>query len=319
VHDVLTDDVQNRYLVTYTPKNQKTDGAWRAVTLKTTTPGLFVRTRTGYFAPKPLPIEPRLEFTAVDDVGRYLDVSADDIEVLENGVLQQVKAFQEAVDPVSIVLALDASGSMKKKEADVMASARELVDALQERDNLALIMFGDRSVFAHDLSQNRDFSHSAIQGYRAIGGTALYDALTDALLRLKSVGTRRVVIVMTDGRDENNAGTGPGSTRTFDDVVKQAKASGATIFAIGLGTNLDRDRLQQLADVSGGRALFSADVSELGNEFRRVVDDLRRRYVVGYTSSNIQRDGSWRAVDIRLKSTPRAKVRSPGGYFAPSK
>ncbi len=30
VHDTLTDDVQNRYLITYTPKNQKTDGTWRA-------------------------------------------------------------------------------------------------------------------------------------------------------------------------------------------------------------------------------------------------------------------------------------------------
>ena len=29
VNDTLTDDVQNRYLITYTPKNQKTDGTWR--------------------------------------------------------------------------------------------------------------------------------------------------------------------------------------------------------------------------------------------------------------------------------------------------
>ena len=47
----------------------------------------------------------------------------------------------------------------------------------------------------------------AIAGYRANGGTALYDALADSLLRLKRRPGRRVVVVMTDGRDENNPGT----------------------------------------------------------------------------------------------------------------
>jgi VWFA-related protein len=319
VHDVLTADVQNRYLLTYTPKNQKTDGTWRAIAVTTATPGLIVRAKPGYFAPKPPPIKPEIEFTAVDASGQYLDLTSEDLEVLENGVPQQIDTFQEAVQPVSIVLALDASGSMKKKEADVIQSAREFVAALQERDSLALILFGDRSLFAHDLSRNREFSYDAIGDYRAIGGTALFDALSDALIRLRRAAGRRVVVVMTDGRDENNAGTGPGSVRRLEDVVKYAKETGAGIFAIGLGSNVDRSALEQLADVSGGRAFFPSDVTELSREFRRVVDDLRRRYVVGYTSSIIQRDGTWREVQIRIKTTENATVRSSGGYFAPAK
>jgi Ca-activated chloride channel family protein len=319
VHDVLTDDVQNRYLLTYTPRNQKTDGTWRAVTVRTATPDLAVRTRPGYFAPKPPPIKPAIEFTAVDASGRYLDLTVEDLEVVENGMPQEVESFQEAVQPVSIVLALDASGSMRKKEAEVIQSAREFVAALQERDSLALILFGDRSLFAHDLSQNREFSYDAIGEYRAIGGTALYDALSDALIRLRRAPGRRVVVVMTDGRDENNAGTAPGSLRRLDDVMKHAKETGASIFTIGLGSNVDRSSLETLADVSGGRAFFPSDVTELSAEFRRVVDDLRRRYVVGYTSSIIQRDGTWREVQIRIKTAEDATVRSSGGYFAPAK
>ena len=53
-------------------------------------------------------------------------------------------------------------------------------------------------------------------------------------------------------------------------------------------------------------------------QYRRVVDDLRRRYVVGYTSSHIQHDGSWRDVEIRIKDMPAAAIRSAGGYQAPS-
>jgi hypothetical protein len=125
--------------------------------------------------------------------------------------------------------------------------------------------------------------------------------------------------VMTDGRDENNAGNGPGSTRSFDDVLKVLKESGTTVFAIGLGTKVDAQPLNKLAELSGGRALFPTDVSQLSAEFGRIVEDLSRRYLVGYTSTHMEHDGSWREVQIRLKSTPGAAVRSTGGYTAPER
>jgi len=319
VHDVLTEDVQNRYLITYTPKNQTADGAWREIDVATADPAHVVRTRPGYFAPKPPPIRPAIEFIATDPEGRYLDLTPEDLEVVENGVVQEVDSFQEAVQPVSIVLALDASGSMRKKEADVVSSAREFIGALRPEDQLAVVLFADRAVFAHDLSKNREFAASALGDYRAVGGTALYDALSDSLVRLKRSEGRRVVVVMTDGRDEDNPGTGPGSVRRLPDVLKHIQDSGALVFAIGLGSNVDRDVLNRIADRSGGRAFFPAEVTELSAEYNRVVDDLRRRYVLGYTSSHIQRDGSWRDVTIRVKARGDAVVRSAGGYFAPSR
>ena len=76
-----------------------------------------------------------------------------------------------------------------------------------------------------------------------------------------------MLVVMTDGRDENNPGTGPGSTRSFADVLGHLKESGATVFAIGLGTKVDAKPLEKLAELSGGRALFPTDVSQLSAEF----------------------------------------------------
>jgi VWFA-related protein len=319
VHDSLTDDVQNRYLITYTPTNQKADGTWRAITVKTQDPNDVIRVRRGYFAPVPPPIRAQLEFTATDAAGRYLDVTKDDIDVSENGTPQTLETFQEAVDDVSIVLALDSSGSMKRNEADVITSAQDFVGALQEKDLLALLTFGDQVTFAHDLSRDRSLSGTAIAGYKASGGTALYDALVDALLRVKHAPGKRVVVVMTDGRDENAKSTGPGSTHRFDEVLQTVKQTGATVYTIGLGRNPDRAVLQKVADVSGGRSFFPAEVSGLASEYRHVIDDLRRRYVLGYTSSHIDRDGSWRAVEIRIRNHPEATIRTAGGYFAPAR
>jgi Ca-activated chloride channel family protein len=318
VHDVLTQDVQNRYLISFTPQDQKADGTWRALTVATTDPEHVVRTRPGYFARKPPPIRPVIEFTAADEAGQYLDLTAGDIEIIENGDVQKLELFQEAVEPVSIVLALDASGSMKKKEADVIASAREFVSALRPQDKLAVVLFADHPVFTHDLTEKREAAIAALDLYRASGGTALYDTLAEALLYLKRAQGRRVVVVMTDGRDENNPGTGPGSVRQFRDVAELIEDTGTLMFGIGLGVNVDRETLEQIAELSGGRALFPADVTKLAAQYQRVVDDLRRRYVVGYTSSHIQHDGSWRSVQIRVKELPTAMIRSAGGYMAPS-
>jgi VWFA-related protein len=319
VRVALADDVRHRYVFAYTPSNQTTDGSWRAITMRCDVPEYTVRTRPGYFAPKPAPIKPTIEFTARDPMGRYLDVAADDLEVVENGVPQQVQLFHEASQPLSLVLTLDASGSMRKREPDVIEAARAFVGTLQPEDALAVVLFSDTVAFAHDLSTNRDASNDAIQKYQARGGTALFDAISDSLLRLRDAPGRRVLVVMTDGRDENNPGTGPGSTRTLNDALKELKESAATVFTIGLGTNIDASALQKLATLSGGRALFPQDVNQLRGEFQRVVDDLRRRYVVGFTSSHVQHDGGWRDVRIRLKSAPEVTIQSSGGYYAPEK
>jgi VWFA-related protein len=319
VHAALADAVHNRYLLTYTPTNQKHDGQWREITVQVSEPGYRVNARPGYFAPKPAPIRPTLEFTVTDVDGGYLDVSAGDLEVVEDGVAQQIETFHEASQPISIVLALDASGSMRHRESEVIASARAFTAALRPEDKVAVALFSDDVVFVHDLSTDRATTAEAVDGYKTSGGTALYDAVSGALTRLEQAEGRRVLVVMTDGRDENNAGTAAGSTRTLSEVLEQVQRSGTTVFTIGLGTKVDHQPLERFAAISGGRILLPQDVSQLGAEFLRVVEDLRRRYVVGYTSSHGERNGHWRTVEIRLKSSPELVVRSTGGYSAPDR
>jgi VWFA-related protein len=319
VHAALADDVQNRYLLTYTPVNQGQDGKWREISVRVAEPAHRVVARPGYFAPRPAPIRPTLEFTATDAGGSYLNVSAEDLEVFEDGVRQRLEHFHEASQPVSVVLALDASGSMRHREADVIASARAFAAALRPQDKLAILLFADTATLVQDLSIDRDAARAAIESYTTAGGTALFDAVADALARLETAEGRRVVVAMTDGRDENNPGTAPGSRRTLDEVLQAVKASGAAVYSIGLGTKVDVGPLQQFADRSGGRLLLPQDTSQLPGEFQRVIEDLGRRYVIGYTSTQSEHDGLWRNVEIRIANAPGVTVRSSGGYTAPER
>jgi VWFA-related protein len=313
--EAIATDTHNRYLITYTPINQKKDGTWRSVAVDVPE-GMKSRTRAGYFAPEPPPIRPTIEFTITDAARNYVDVTAGDLQVLEDGAPQSVDTFQEAVDPVSIVMALDASGSMKKSTELVKQTAADFVSAVRPEDSLALITFADKPTFEHVLALNRQWTFDAIKKYAPNGGTALYDALYNSLLTLKEVKGRHVVVVLTDGRDENNPGTAPGSVHVLNDVLKLQREVGATIYGVGLGQNVDKDVMEQLARESGGQVYYASDASELGDSFKRVVENLRRRYVLSYTSTHKDHDGGWRTVEIKPREAG-AIVSTSGGYFAP--
>ena len=176
----------------------------------------------GYVLNNP-PIRPSIEFTITDHERRLLEVGAEDLIVLEDGVEQTIEGFQEAADPVSIILALDSSGSMKPSAEAVMDAARSFVHSIREEDSLAVLTFADRPVFAHDLTTTREWSLDAIDEYTPIGGTALYDTVVDCLARLRRVDGRRVLVLLTDGRDEDNPGTGPGSLHTFGEALAKLR------------------------------------------------------------------------------------------------
>jgi hypothetical protein len=57
-------------------------------------------------------------------------------------------------------------------------------------------------------------------------------------------------------------------------------------------------------------------VSSLAADYRRIIENLRRRYVISYTSTNFIRDGAWRKVEIRPKRQGLV-IETRGGYFAP--
>ncbi len=317
VYETIAADVHSRYLLTYTPSHQAPDGRFRRIRVVVPDPQFTVRARDGYFAPRPPPIRPTIEFSARGEGNNGTTLTIEDLELLEDDVPQEPDVFQEVNAPISIALALDASGSIKPVLEPLKAAARAFVSALRPADPLALVAFSDSVKFEHWLSTVRKTSLDAIDAHPALGGTALWDALYDSITMLDTEQGRKAVVVVTDGRDENNPGTAPGSKHTLEQVIEKLGDTETTVYTIGLGANVDRAALQRVADESGGAAYFPDDVTKLPAEYRRVLDDLRRRYVVTYTSTNLKRDGAWRTVQISSKK-PGFSIRSRKGYTAPA-
>jgi VWFA-related protein len=317
VHEQIASDVQQRYVLTYTPTNQRLDGRFRTIRVETGDDQYEVSARPGYTAPIPPPIQPKIELTIRDLTRQYIDVTAEDLAVFEDGVEQTIEGFEESLTPVSIMLVLDASGSMRRDAEAVKIAARAFAAQLPGKDRVGVITFSDRPVLTQDLSFIREFILWAIDRYAVSGGTALYDALDTALEKLRKAEGRTAVVLLTDGRDENGPGTGPGSVTSLDTVLATLAEAGSTVYAIGLGPNVDRATLERFAEVSSGEAYFPYDVTVLGEDYRRILENLRRRYLISYTSTNREHDGNWRRVEIRPKREGLA-VQAADGYRAPT-
>ena len=265
-----------------------------------------------------------------DDRGRpVLDLGRDDFSVTEDGVPQTVTHFSSARAPITIALLIDSSASMRLQGRIEMArkGAEEFVDEVEPGDRLLVLSFDDTLHGDATPLADRKAIHERIRAITPGGGTALYDSLYAVAGMLQNVDGRRAMVLLSDGRDQALVENEPGSLRLFEEALERAHRVEMAIYAIGLGGHLDREFdlaqsrslkeiLETMARQTGGRAWFPARVSELGDVYRQIADDLKRQYTLAYASTNTRRDGRWRALRIAV-GRPGLTVQARQGYYAP--
>ncbi|MGA2116738.1 MAG: VWA domain-containing protein [Bryobacteraceae bacterium] len=262
-----------------------------------------------------------LHATVTDQHGGFVsDLSQQNFEVYENGVLQVIRLFRNEDTPVTAGLVVDHSTTMRPKLAEVTAAAGTFVHSSNQDDELFVVNFNEKVWLG--LPPTIRFTDStvalerAIATQRAFGQTALYDAIARALAELEA-GTRdkKVLVVVSDGGD--NA-----SSLTLAQVMKLAGRSNAVIYTLGVFDQEDPDRnpgaLKRLAQATGGQAFFPNQLSDVVAVCEHIARDIRHQYTIGYVPINRNRDGTYRAIRVlaRAKGHDRLFVRTRTGYIA---
>lgn len=245
-----------------------------------------------------------------------------DFQVLENGVVQQIKFFTHEDIPVTVGLVIDNSGSMRPKRADVIAAALAFARSSNPQDQMFVINFNEKVSFG--LPQNMPFTgqvdqlEAALSKINPDGETALYDAVAAALDHLNE-GSRdkKVLIVISDGGD--NA-----SKHNLSQTMLVAGQSDALIYTIGIFDEQDGDRnphmLRELAKNTGGESFLPESLKEVAPICERIAHDIRNQYTIAYVPTNRKRDGSYRVIQVNASAAYRGhlSVRTRTGYYAPS-
>ena len=130
---------------------------------------------------------------------------------------------------------------------------------------------------------------------------------------------RNAIILLTDGQDTT-------SRLLRSEAINRALEAETVIYAIGIGDKkyggVDHDALNAVATGTGGRAFFPKRDTDLRDAFKEIEQELRSQYLIAYSSTNKNRDGSYRQMRIEITNPElqkeHLKFRHRPGYFAKS-
>ncbi len=275
--------------------------------------------------PKPFTLEVDVDVVSVtavvyDKAGHFIHgLGPTDIQLFEDGARQEVSYFKEASGegtervPLSVVLVLDASGSMNKNMRFLQEAAINFVYKLEDVDKALVVQFNDSIKGSAEFTGDIERLEQFVGALQAWGGTSLYDAVHYALGRIKDQPGRKAIIVFTDGADTT-------SQMKEQEVIDYARSVEATVYSVGIRGEAGllgrspRGFLRKIANETGGAFFFPDKVGDLIKVFSEISKELKNHYLLAYTPGRPP-DGSWRAIELRVNHKD-AEVRVRKGYFA---
>ncbi len=255
------------------------------------------------------------------------DLLKPNFSVSEDGVPQTVSIFEKQTNvPLSLVLAVDTSGSTRKDLDLEQHAAHDFARTLlTPADRLSLLDFNSDVREAVPFTNNLRQIDSGLASLSHGPATAFYAAILLGSQTLAPRGGRKVLVVVSDGGN-TVAGT------SFEQALAEAQRSDVIIYSL-IDTPIEADAgrdtagehaMITLSQETGGRA-FYVDQGGLPAAFRKVSDDLRTQYLLGYypqpaakATNPLSGANGFRAVHIALQGLPAGTQDTPhyrAGYY----
>lgn len=255
--------------------------------------------------------------TVRDAAGRLVPgLTREDFDVFEGAERQPVTQFTDERVPVSLVLLLDVSDSMRgARMQDARAALTTFVEQqLAPEDETALVLFNHQSRMGADWNRDRAPLRAALGATRPFGGTAIYDAVGSALRLFEGrTYARGAIVLVSDGADTAS-----------DMSVNQVKPLLARhdVFLYGIAvdspgrpssTAVNPLVFTELAAQSGGYAEVIASTADVAPAVGRIAEELNAQYLIGYAPVEPSQPGAERYRTIRVTTRGGHRVRARRG------
>jgi Ca-activated chloride channel family protein len=261
-----------------------------------------------------------LKVQVEDPKGYFLpNIRRDNFAVYEDGVRQKNVTVEIEHAPISVALLMEFGGRYhelnKVLAMEVPEAGRPLLEVVGRDDKIAVFKYDAKLETLADFGQGHEtldkiFSQLNMPVSSEVNS---YDALLETLNRMKKISGRKAVIVITSGIDTF-------SEANYQQVLQAAQDSATPIYAIGLSRLMQREsdvygdtapfaridwngaekQLEALARASGGRAYVPDSTVEVPAIYDDIMENLRVRYVITYTSSNMGASGPSRKIRVEL-------------------
>jgi VWFA-related protein len=177
---------------------------------------------------------------------------------------------------IAVVLAIDASGSMKGHPLQLArAAAAQFVDQMGPQDLCALMTFGASTELVADFTADQAKLKASLLSISATRPkTYLYQAFFDAASKATTAPLpRTAVVLLTDGKDEN-------SPISLDDAIANAVKRGVPIYPLAFGSQIQAQPLQRIATLTGGWFLQAPGADDVHRLYALVAEHLKHQYLL---------------------------------------
>jgi VWFA-related protein len=246
-----------------------------------------------------------------DSHGRpIVGLTRESFRVFDEGEERPIDNFVLDKAPVYVVLLLDVSGSVREEIEQIKGAAVAFARAFDREDRIAVMAFADElsllQDWTNDVNKIRKSLKKVKPGYR----TALFDALLGVRRnRFRGVTGRKVIIVLTDGMD-NESGSG------YETVLKDIVQSDVSLYIVSrtrlvlpqiqrqarveflnqVMKNVLKDdedfvevyfreketAMEHLAESSGGRVLYPVKLTDLNDSYAQISRELKSQYLLTF-------------------------------------
>jgi Ca-activated chloride channel family protein len=247
-------------------------------------------------------------------------LTKDNFVLAEDGRSQTIAVFdRESEMPLSIVLAIDTSGTVHKDMSIEEHAAREFIHALlRPVDQLDLMDFSSDVREVVPFTNNLRRIDSGLDRLRGGPATALYDTIYLASQSLASHSGRKVLVLISDGGDTVKG-------VDYPRALEQALRSEVLVYSIidvPIAADAGRDTggehaLITLSQETGGKYYY-AESTQLEKAFQQVSEDLRTQYMLGYYPTHQLPGEDFHTISVALTGTPSANsynLRHRTGYY----
>jgi VWFA-related protein len=265
-------------------------------------------------------------FAATDHGKSVTDLTASDIGVSDDGRPPNViLGFRnESQLPLRLGLVIDTSNSVSDRFSfEQAAASRFLQKVVTGKDDLTFVVGVNNSILlVQDFTEDQTKTTRAVNQLAPGGGTALWDAVAFAADKLanrrEEQPVARVLVVISDGKDNS-------SSSTLKEAIEHALRGEVAIYTVSTrdlteeapSELLGDHALKTLSELTGGAAFVPGSLGRLGGAFAGVEQVIRGRYLVAYKPAAFQRDGRYRAIDVKAqKDGHQLKVYARKGYYA---
>jgi VWFA-related protein len=236
------------------------------------------------------------------------DLQRDDFRILDDGVPAPITVFSNETQTITAVLMMDTSPSMVGRLQWMRAAAGHFVEALAGADRAAIGSFGFEIAVNPNLTAEKPVLHRVIrEELWPGGGSWVWQGIDAGMTALAREKGRRVIVALTDGDNVSFDGVDDGHLK------RRGTADGFVVYAVSVNKHRLSGAIKEVALETGGGFVELGDDENLTAAMERVVEELRRQYLLGFAPAVL--DGKTHRLTVQMRDS-RMKARGPRSYVA---